>query len=81
MMTPVSVFRSRVFICKLGEIMQVFATLMALLGTFAALSYYFTFWIVLGVVYLAGLLVVAMIAFRGRGRQMSDRSIPEEEPV
>ena len=49
--------------------MRSFVCLSALLGLFAFLTVHYSFWLAVGIMYLGGMLVVAVIAFAWRGRQ------------
>jgi len=51
--------------------MRAFACLSALLGLVAFLTIHYSFWLAVGIVYIGGMLIVAMIAFAGRRRQAS----------
>jgi hypothetical protein len=46
--------------------MRTFAVLMAVIGCFVFLLNQFSFWIAFGMIYLSGLLLVALIAMSGR---------------
>ncbi|MGW8313843.1 MAG: hypothetical protein ACWGOL_11495 [Desulfuromonadales bacterium] len=50
--------------------MQIFSVLIAGLGVFAALSYFFSLWATFGFVYMFGMLLVVIVAlFRRNNRQ------------
>ena len=51
--------------------MRSLVCLSALLGLFAFLTVHYSFWLAVGIMYLGGMLIVAMIAFAGRNRQAS----------
>lgn len=48
--------------------MKTFAILMALLGTFTALVYHFSFWVSFGIVYFVSMLLLTVISFMSRNR-------------
>jgi hypothetical protein len=49
--------------------MRSFVCLSALLGLFAFLTVHYSFWLAVGIMYLGGMLVIAVIALAGRNRQ------------
>ena len=60
--------------------MKTFAVLMALLGIFTSLVYYFSFWASFGIVYFVSMLLLTVIAFMARGRrQVAWNSSSEHE--
>jgi hypothetical protein len=48
--------------------MRTFVCLSALLGLIAFLTIHYSFWLAVGIVYIGGMLIVAVIAFAGRSR-------------
>jgi fatty acid desaturase len=57
-----------VFVCETGKgaLMKSFVLMAAMLGGLGCLIYQFSFWSVIGVVYLAALALVVLIAFVSR---------------
>ena len=51
--------------------MRTFVCLSAFLGLAAFLTIHYSFWLAVGIMYVGGMLIVAMIAFAGRRRQAS----------
>ena len=49
--------------------MRTFVCLSALLGLIAFLTIHYSFWLAVGIVYIGGMLIVAVIAYAGRSRQ------------
>ena len=49
--------------------MRTFVCLSALFGLVAFLTIHYSFWLAVGIVYIGGMLIVAVIAFAGRSRQ------------
>ena len=62
-----------------GENMRLFAFVMALLGVFIYLLFHFSFWAAFGAMYMAGMVVVALIAALGK-HQASSRMAWDEAP-
>ena len=50
--------------------MRTFVYLSALLGLAAFLTIHYSLWLAIGIMYISGMLIVAVIAFAGRSRQM-----------
>ena len=48
--------------------MRTFVCLSALLGLASFLTIYHSFWLAVGIMYLGGMLIVAVIAFAGRSK-------------
>jgi len=80
-MTPLFGFSKRgVFVFETGreEQMKSFVLLAAMLGGFGFLIYQFSFWSVVGVVYLAAIALVVLIGFASR---RSDKSLKQAQAV
>jgi hypothetical protein len=68
----VAVWRSDFLVCTpvlQGEVMRGFAIIMVLLVLFGCLIVHFSFWVAFGGLYVAGMIVVALIASFGRRRE------------
>jgi hypothetical protein len=63
-----SLSKRGVFVCETGRgvSMKSFVLLAALLGGFGSLIYQFSFWPVVGVVYMVAMALVVLIAFASR---------------
>jgi hypothetical protein len=51
--------------------MRTFVCLSAFLGLAVFLTIHYSFWLAIGIMYIGGMLIVALIAFAGRSRQAS----------
>lgn len=51
--------------------MRTFVCLSGFLGLAVFLTFHYSFWLAVGIMYIGGMLIVALIAFAGRSRQAS----------